>query len=293
MTNNTFPSPLQKGPSEMASHSFNGDRQYQENGARGLPVIAIRELTKTYLLGQTQVHALRGVTFKVAPGEFVAIMGPSGSGKTTLMNLIGCLDRPTGGDYWLTGVAVSRMNADRLADIRNRRIGFVFQGFQLLPRDTALANIMLPMVYAGFSTQEQERRARKALQLVGLEARADHLPSQLSGGQQQRIAIARALVNSPALLLADEPTGNLDTRTSREILTVLQTLNERGITIIIVTHNAEVAAFARRTIVLRDGRITGDDLVAASTTASTDRLEQTWEDSERGSVQNQEEQTHE
>ena len=293
MTTNNFPSILQKSPSEMASHSFDVDRQCQENGARDLPVIAIRELKKTYLLGQTRVHALRGVTFKVYPGEFVAIMGPSGSGKTTLMNLIGCLDRPTSGDYWLTGVSVSHMNADRLAEIRNRRIGFVFQGFQLLPRETALANIMLPMMYAGYSLQEQERRARKALQLVGLEAWSNHVPSQLSGGQQQRIAIARSLVNSPALLLADEPTGNLDTRTSREIMSVLQALHERGITIVVVTHNAEVAAFARRTIVLRDGRITSDEPVAASTTASTDWPAQSREVSERSSIRVQEEQTHE
>ena len=166
----------------MASPTLSRDGQDHENGTRNLPVIAIRELTKTYLLGQTQVHALRGVTFKVSPGEFVAIMGPSGSGKTTLMNLIGCLDRPTSGDYWLTGVSVSRMHADRLAEIRNRSIGFVFQSFQLLPRDTALTNIMLPMVYAGYPPQQQERRACKALQLVGLQACASHLPSQLSGG---------------------------------------------------------------------------------------------------------------
>jgi putative ABC transport system ATP-binding protein len=293
VTNNNFQSPLQNSPAEMGPHAISVDRQYQENGARDLPVIAIRELKKTYLLGQTQVHALRGITFKVYPGEFVAVMGPSGSGKSTLMNLIGCLDRPTSGDYWLTGVSVSRMSADRLADIRNRRIGFVFQGFQLLPRDTARSNIMLPMVYAGFSTQEQERRAGKALQLVGLEAWANHLPSQLSGGQQQRIAIARALVNSPALLLADEPTGNLDTRTSMEIMVVLQALNERGITIVVVTHNAEVAAYARRKIVLRDGRITNDEAVAASTTASTDRPAENREDSESGNVQIKEEQAHE
>jgi putative ABC transport system ATP-binding protein len=283
MSKDTFQSPLQKGPLERDSQSFHGDRQSQENGARELPVVAIRELTKNYLLGQTQIHALCGVTFKVSAGEFVAIMGPSGSGKTTLMNLIGCLDRPTSGDYWLTGVSVSHMNADRLAEIRNRRIGFVFQGFQLLPRETALANIMLPMMYAGYSLQEQERRARKALRLVGLEAWAAHLPSQLSGGQQQRIAIARALVNSPSLLLADEPTGNLDTRTSREIMTVLHMLNERGITIVVVTHNAEIAAYARRTIVLRDGRITSDEPVAASPTVSPDEPAHSREGSERGS----------
>lgn len=277
----------------MSSSTFNVDRHYRENGTRDLPVVAIREMKKTYLLGQTQVHALRGVTFKVYPGEFVAIMGPSGSGKSTLMNLIGCLDRPTGGDYWLTGVSVSLLSSDRLADIRNRRIGFVFQGFHLLARDTALSNIMLPMVYAGFSTQEQERRARKALRLVGLEAWANHLPSQLSGGQQQRIAIARALVNSPALLLADEPTGNLDTHTSIEIITVLRALQERGITIIVVTHNAEVAAFAGRKIMLRDGRIISDELAAASTTVNTDWPAETQETSTSGSVQVQEEQSHE
>jgi len=215
-------------------------------------------LTKTYLLGQTEVHALRGITLKVYSGEFVAVMGPSGSGKSTFMNLIGCLDRPTGGDYWLTGIAVERMRADQLADIRNRQVGFVFQSFNLLARDSALSNVMLPLMYGGLSSKEQEQRAARALQLVGLAGRVYHLPAQLSGGEQQRVAIARALVNQPSLLLADEPTGNLDSRTSLEVLALLQALNRRGITIVIVTHDPDVASYARRQVVFRDGLVVRD-----------------------------------
>src|SRR3989440_8578227 len=228
-------------------------------------VVEIRDLTKTYKLGQTKVRALRGVSLAVQRGEFVAIMGPSGSGKSTLMNLVGCLDRPTSGEYRLTGKIVSKMPADELANIRNQQIGFVFQGFNLLTRATALKNVVLPLMYAGLSGQEQLRRARKVLQLVGLGARMDHKPAELSGGQQQRVAIARALVNDPSLLLADEPTGNLDSRTSLEIMAVLQALNQRGLTIVLVTHDANIAAYARRQVVFRDGRIVQDEPIPSAT----------------------------
>jgi putative ABC transport system ATP-binding protein len=232
-----------------------------------IPVVAVRDLTKTYPLGQTRVHALRGITLNVYPREFVAIMGPSGSGKSTFMNIVGCLDRPTGGEYWLAGGPVSRMSADQLADVRARQIGFVFQGFNLLPRASALTNVALPMLYAGLAPAEREARARRALQLVGLGARMTHKPAQLSGGQQQRVAIARALVNSPALLLADEPTGNLDSRTSIEILAILQALNARGLTVVLVTHEPDIAAYTQRQILFRDGRITEDTPVAAPRSA--------------------------
>jgi putative ABC transport system ATP-binding protein len=245
-------------PPERTTLTMNTEQQYQQNGARAMPVVAVRNLTKTYVLGQTEVHALRGITLKVYPGEFVAVMGPSGSGKSTFMNLIGCLDRPTGGDYWLTGIAVERMRADQLADIRNRQVGFVFQSFNLLARDSALSNVMLPLMYGGLSSKEQEQRAGRALQLVGLAGRVHHLPAQLSGGEQQRVAIARALVNQPSLLLADEPTGNLDSRTSLEVLALLQALNRRGITIVIVTHDPDVASYARRQVVFRDGLVVRD-----------------------------------
>jgi putative ABC transport system ATP-binding protein len=235
-------------------------------------VIALRNISKTYLLGQTRVRALRGVSLEVQRGEFVAIMGPSGSGKSTLMNLVGCLDRPSSGEYWLTGKAVSRMPADELADIRNRRIGFVFQGFNLLARSNALKNVVLPLMYAGLSTGEQVRRARKVLQLVGLGARMHHLPAQLSGGQQQRVAIARALVNDPPLLLADEPTGNLDSRTSLEIMAIFQALNQQGLTIMLVTHDADIAAYAQRQVVFRDGRIVRDEPVPHPRSAQADWL---------------------
>ena len=235
-------------------------------------VVELQDLTKTYKLGQTRVRALRGVSLEVRRGEFVAIMGPSGSGKSTLMNLVGCLDRPTSGEYRLTGRTVSRMPADELADIRNQKIGFVFQGFNLLARATALKNVVMPLMYAGLSRGEQERRARKMLQLVGLGARMNHKPAELSGGQQQRVAIARALVNNPSLLLADEPTGNLDSHTSLEILTVLQALNQRGLTIMLVTHEANIAAYAKRQVVFRDGRIVRDEVMAAPRSAQADWL---------------------
>jgi putative ABC transport system ATP-binding protein len=199
-------------------------------------------------------------------------MGASGSGKSTLMNLIGCLDKPSGGEYWLAGTPVSTLTSDQLADIRNRRIGFVFQGFNLLSRASALKNIALPMMYAGLSSAERERRARRALELVGLASRANHTPFQLSGGQQQRVAIARALVNRPALLLADEPTGNLDSRTSLEIMAVLQTLNQHGITILLVTHEADIAAYAKRQITFRDGRVLSDERNGAPRDAAADLL---------------------
>ncbi|WP_084657848.1 ABC transporter ATP-binding protein [Thermogemmatispora onikobensis] len=236
-------------------------------------MVLVRNLTKIYRLGETTVPALRGVSLAVRAGEFVAIMGPSGSGKTTFMNLLGCLDRPTGGDYWLVGRRVSRMTPDELANVRNRRIGFVFQGFHLLARSTALQNVALPLMYAGLSRAEQERRARRALELVGLGSRLHHRPSQLSGGQQQRVAIARALVNNPALLLADEPTGNLDSRTSIEIMAILQALNVRGLTIVLVTHEADIAAYTRRRILFRDGQIVSDEPVVATRSAQDELLQ--------------------
>ncbi len=225
------------------------------------PIVDVRNLTKTYTIGRTHIRALQGISLKVYQGEFVSVTGPSGSGKSTFMNLVGCLDRPTQGEYWLGGKLVSRLSSDELADIRNRQIGFVFQGFNLLSRSNALSNVMLPMVYAGISREERELHGRSVLRLVGLGDRMDHKPSELSGGQQQRVAIARALVNGPALLLADEPTGNLDSRTSLEIMAVLQALNEQGLTILMVTHEADIAKFAKRQIAFRDGRIVRDEPV--------------------------------
>ncbi len=230
-------------------------------------VISVRDLKKTYFLGQTRVHALRGVSLEVHEGEFLAVMGPSGSGKSTFMNLLGCLDRPTQGEYWLVGRRVSHLSNDELADIRNQLIGFVFQGFNLLNRATALKNVALPLVYAGYSKEEQLRRARKVLKLVGLGSRMDHKPSQLSGGQQQRVAIARALVNGPSLLLADEPTGNLDSRTSLEIMAILQALNKQGLTIVLVTHEPDIATYTKRQVTFRDGRILRDEPVLAPRSA--------------------------
>lgn len=230
--------------------------------SRRRPVISVRNLTKTYMVGKTRVPALRGVSLDVYPGEFVVVLGPSGSGKSTFMNLIGCLDRPTAGEYWLTGKLVSSLSSDELANIRNQLIGFVFQGFNLLSRATALKNVALPMIYAGMSKGEREGRARKVLNLVGLGSRINHKPSELSGGQQQRVAIARALVNGPSLLLADEPTGNLDSRTSIEIMAVLQALNDQGLTIVLVTHDLNVASYAKRQVSFLDGRLVRDEPVA-------------------------------
>jgi putative ABC transport system ATP-binding protein len=230
-------------------------------------VIQVRDLTKTYTLGQNRVRALRGVSLDIRAGEFVAVMGASGSGKSTFLNLLGCLDRPTSGDYRLMGTQVSKMSADQQAEVRNRWIGFIFQGFNLLPRATALKNVMLPMLYAGISSRDRLRRAQAALHLAGLGKRMHHKPTQLSGGQQQRVAIARALVNAPALLLADEPTGNLDSSTSVEIMALLQALNERGLTIVLVTHEPDIALYARRQITFRDGRVVQDVAIPSSRSA--------------------------
>jgi putative ABC transport system ATP-binding protein len=224
------------------------------------PVIKLEDFRKTYRNGSLEVHAVRGVSLEIRPGEFVAIMGASGSGKSTLMNTIGCLDRPTSGRYLLDGVDTGDLDRDALADLRNQKLGFVFQGFNLLSRTSALDNVELPMLYArpSIPSRLQHERALKALDRVGLQDRADHHPNQLSGGQQQRVAIARALVNQPRVLLADEPTGNLDSRTSIEIMGVFQSLNERGITVLMVTHELDIARFAKRTIIMRDGLIVND-----------------------------------
>ena len=223
-----------------------------------LPLIVLRDVSKVYAAGQT-VHALRGVNLEIAAGEFVAIMGASGSGKSTLMNILGCLDTPTSGSYWLDGVPVQDRDPDALAALRNRRMGFVFQQFNLLPRTSALENVELPLLYAGVRQPERSRRALAALQRVGLGERSTHSPAQLSGGQQQRVAIARALVNEPALILADEPTGALDSETSAEVMQLLDTLNRQGITVILVTHEADMAAWARRRLLFKDGRLVADD----------------------------------
>jgi putative ABC transport system ATP-binding protein len=224
-------------------------------------VIWVEDVHKIYQLGETQVHALRGVTLEIKRGEFVAIMGASGSGKSTFMNILGCLDRPSSGRYLLEDTDVAQLEKRELAAIRNRKIGFVFQGFNLLARTTALENAELPTLYARIDKNERRRRALEALQMVGLGDRVDHFPSQLSGGQQQRVAIARALVNQPSILLADEPTGNLDSRTSVEVMEIFQALNNRGLTIILVTHEHDIAQFAKRSIVFRDGKIKRDDSV--------------------------------
>jgi putative ABC transport system ATP-binding protein len=224
-----------------------------------IPVIDVSNLHRIYGAGETRVHALRGVDLRITQGELVAIMGPSGSGKSTLMNLLGCLDAPTSGVYRLAGEDVARLSRDRLAEIRNRTLGFVFQNYSLLPRTTALENVQLPLLYAGAPRKELDARARDALARVGLADRAGHRPNQLSGGQQQRVAIARAIVNRPAVVLADEPTGNLDTRTSLEIIALFQQLSREGITIVLVTHEPDIAAFASRVVVVRDGRIQKDE----------------------------------
>ena len=224
------------------------------------PIISVKNLIKTYIVGEVEVRALRGVSLDVQPGEFVAITGPSGSGKSTLMHILGCLDRPTSGQYVLDGKDVSRMSKDQLAEVRNQKIGFVFQGFNLLSRTTALDNVELPLLYrGGIRTAERHRRAMESLTAVGLGKRFDHHPNQLSGGQQQRVAIARALITQPSILLADEPTGNLDTRTSIEVMGIFQRLNqERGITVLLITHEHDIAEYGTRIISCRDGHIVSD-----------------------------------
>ena len=223
-------------------------------------VIRLHDLRRQYDMGGEIIHALRGVSLSIRRNEYVAIMGPSGSGKSTLMNLLGCLDTPDGGEYWLNGQEVSRLSDDALARVRNREIGFVFQTFNLLPRATALQNVELPMVYAGAATRERRARAAEALTRVGLGERMDHRPNELSGGQRQRVAIARALVNRPSILLADEPTGNLDSTTSSEIMRVFGQLQAQGQTVILVTHEADIAAHAHRVVTLRDGQLESDVL---------------------------------
>jgi putative ABC transport system ATP-binding protein len=224
-------------------------------------LIRTEDLWKTYEMGSTEVHALQGVTFEIRRNEYVAIMGPSGSGKSTLMNLIGCLDTPSKGRYWLNGRLVSDMDDDELAHIRNKEIGFVFQTFNLLARATALHNVELPLIYSGMASRERIERAKKSLALVELSDRIHHKPNELSGGQRQRVAIARALVNSPSIILADEPTGNLDSATGEEIMKLLDKLHAEGNTIILVTHERDIAAYAHRTISIRDGKIASDERV--------------------------------
>ena len=231
-------------------------------------VIRVEELHKYYELGETRVHALRGVSVAIHRGEFVAIMGASGSGKSTFMNILGCLDRPTSGRYLLEGTDVSQHDKRMLARIRNQSIGFVFQGFNLLARTTALENTELPTLYTKIDNNERKKRAREALDMVGLADRAHHFPSQMSGGQQQRVAIARALVNRPSILLADEPTGNLDSRTSVEIMAIFQELNQAGLTVALVTHESDIAQYAQRVLIFRDGSIRKDEAVTNSPRAS-------------------------
>jgi len=248
--------------SESSTTSSIASKSPGNSATENIPTIRLDGVHKTYDLGEIQVHALRGVSMEIQPGEFVAVMGSSGSGKSTLMNILGCLDKPTRGHYFLDGKDVSGHTKTELARIRSVKIGFVFQQFNLLSRTSALENVELPTIYAGVPIEERERRAEEALKRVGLADRAGHFPSQLSGGQQQRVAIARALVNNPSLLLADEPTGNLDSRTSIEIMDILQALNEtHGLTVVIVTHEPDIAQFAKRALEFRDGKIIKDVLI--------------------------------
>jgi putative ABC transport system ATP-binding protein len=240
--------------------SFEAARIERVRPATSEPVIRTEDLARIYKMGEVEVRALDGVSLVVAPGEFVAIMGSSGSGKSTFMNIIGCLDRPTAGRYFLDGVDVSGLDRDQRAEIRNGKIGFVFQSFNLLARTSALENVELPLIYAsgGQSAKDRAERARRCLAEVGLAGRENHLPSQLSGGQQQRVAIARALINDPKLMLADEPTGNLDSKTSEEVMAVFQRLNDGGKTVVLITHETDIAEYARRVVVFRDGRVVED-----------------------------------
>ncbi|HVN50083.1 MAG TPA: ABC transporter ATP-binding protein [Acidimicrobiales bacterium] len=254
----------QPGPSDAPAPA--GDALPQPGRARQPApheVIVVRKVVKTYTLGEIAVHALRGVSLAIDRGDFVAIMGASGSGKSTLMNILGCLDLPTSGRYLLDGVDVRGMTEDELADVRNRKIGFVFQSFNLIPRTSALANVELPMVYAGMKPKDRRRRAERALQIVGLSDRLDHMPSELSGGQQQRVAVARAIATNPAIILADEPTGNLDTSATHEVMDVFSQLNAGGRTVILITHEDEVARYAKRVVRLRDGEIVDDHRLSA------------------------------
>jgi putative ABC transport system ATP-binding protein len=235
-------------------------------------IIFADSLVKTYHLGDFDIHALRGVSLSIQKSEFVAIMGPSGSGKSTLMHILGCLDRPTKGRYLLDGKDVSSLDRNSLASVRNEKIGFVFQTFNLLPRTTALENVELPLLYDGTSARDRIEKARKALGMVGLEGREASYPNQLSGGQQQRVAVARALVNEPSIILADEPTGNLDTRTSVEVMDIFQSLNDSGITIVLITHERDIAAYAKRNIAFRDGKIVKDEMVSRRRKASEELL---------------------
>jgi putative ABC transport system ATP-binding protein len=236
--------------------------------------VAVRldDVRKTYRTGEVEVQAVRGVSIDISDGEFVALMGSSGSGKSTLMNILGCLDRPTAGRYFLDGEDVSSLSRDDLADVRNRKLGFVFQNFNLLARTSALENVELPLLYSeeALTSAQLREKAEQVLAAVGLQGRGDHTPSQLSGGQQQRVAIARALINDPEVLLADEPTGNLDSRTSVEVMEIFQSLNEKGITIIMVTHEPDIAAYARRNIVMKDGLVRSDHLVTTRLQAATE-----------------------
>ena len=238
---------------------------------RGGAVIRVEKVTKVYRLGDYDVHALRGLSLEVPEGQFIAVMGASGSGKSTLMNILGCLDRPTAGHYYLRDQDVSLLSRDALAEVRNREIGFVFQGFNLLPRTSALENVELPMLYNGTPARESQRRALEALDRVALADRYHHYPNQLSGGQQQRVAIARALVNRPAIILADEPTGNLDSATSVEMMEVFQALNREGMTILLITHEPDIAVYASRNVVMRDGRILSDRPVENRRIAAEER----------------------
>ncbi len=239
-----------------------------QDGSPAGRLIQIDHLVKTYTLGEVEVHALRGVSLEVRRGEFVAIMGASGSGKSTFMNILGCLDKPTRGTYILEDIDVSKLSRDELARIRNQKIGFVFQGFNLLSRTSAIENVELPLLYSSVSAKDRHDRAVESLTMVGLGDRVHHYPNQLSGGQQQRVAIARALVNTPSIVLADEPTGNLDSRTSVEVMEIFQQLNRKGITILLVTHEPDIASFSKRNIVFRDGKVKSDRSVAAPRVAT-------------------------